>query len=249
MTPIKLGILVPSSNTNLEPLTCSILSSLPNVSVHFSRFPVTHIALSATALSQFDDTAILAAAQLLADAEVDVIGWSGTSSGWLGFEADEKLCQSIEQATGIKATTSVLALNHLLDIARGKEGDKLAFGLVTPYLDDVQDAVVRTYGKAGYEVGAESHLGKTVNVEFARVSENTLDGQVGEVVKQLGPGTKAISTFCTNLRAAQRARHWEEKYEGLFVFDTVATVIWDMLRVVGVDGKAIVGWGKLFEMA
>lgn len=248
MTPIKLGILVPSSNTNLEPLTCSILSSLPNVSVHFSRFPVTHIALSATALSQFDDTAILAAAKLLADAEVDVIGWSGTSSGWLGFEADEKLCQSIEQATGIKATTSVLALNHLLDIARGEEGGKLAFGLVTPYLADVQAAVVSTYGKAGYEVGAESHLGKTVNVEFARVSEETLDGQVEEVVKQLGPGTKAISTFCTNLRAAQRAKHWEEKYEGLYVFDTVATVIWDMLRVVGVDGKAIVGWGKLFGM-
>lgn len=249
MTPIKLGILVPSSNTNLEPLTCSILSSLPNVSVHFSRFPVTHIALSATALSQFDDTAILAAAKLLADAEVDVIGWSGTSSGWLGFEADEKLCQSIEQATGIKATTSVLALNHLLDIARGKHDGNLAFGLVTPYLDDVQAAVVSTYGEAGYEVGAESHLGKTVNVEFARVSEETLDGQVEEVVKQLGPGTKAISTFCTNLRAAQRAKHWEEKYEGLYVFDTVATVIWDMLRVVGVDGKAIVDWGKLFGMA
>ena len=114
MTRIKLGILVPSSNTNLEPLTNSILSSLDNVSVHFSRFPVTHIALSSVALSQFNDTAILAAAKLLADAQVDIIGWSGTSSGWLGFEADERLCRSIEEATGIKATTSVLALNRLL---------------------------------------------------------------------------------------------------------------------------------------
>lgn len=249
MPPLKLGILVPSSNTNLEPLTCSILSSLPQVSVHFSRFPVTHIALSATALSQFDDTAILAAAKLLADAEVDVIGWSGTSSGWLGFEADEKLCRSIEQATGIKATTSVLALNRLLDIARDKEGGKLPFGLVTPYLDDVQAAIVDTYGKAGYEVLAESHLGKTVNVEFARVSEETLDGQVDEVVKQLGPGSKAISTFCTNLRAAQRVKHWEEEYEGLYVFDTVATVIWDMLRLTGIDCRQTEGWGKLFELA
>ena len=79
---IKLGILVPSSNTSLEPLTSAIISSLPNVSVHFSRFPVTKIALSQDALAQFDDAPILHAAQLLADAEVDIIGWSGTSAGW-----------------------------------------------------------------------------------------------------------------------------------------------------------------------
>jgi maleate isomerase len=248
MALIKLGILVPSSNTNLEPLTCSILSSLPDVSVHFSRFPVTHIALSATALSQFDETAILAAASLLADAQVDVIGWSGTSSGWLGFEADEKLCRSIEQKTGIKATTSVLALNRLLDLVRGREGTPVPFGLVTPYLDDVQAAIVSTYGKAGYEVKAESHLRKTVNVEFAKVSEDTLDGQLDEVIGHLGDGTKVISTFCTNLKAAQRVQHWEEKYGDLYVFDTTATVVWDMLRMAGVDYTSVTQLGKLFEM-
>jgi maleate isomerase len=248
MAPIKLGILVPSSNTNLEPLTCSILSSLPDVSVHFSRFPVTHIALSATALSQFDETAILTAASLLADAQVDVIGWSGTSSGWLGFEADEKLCRSIEQKTGIKATTSVLALNRLLDLVREREGQPVPFGLVTPYLDDVQAAIVSTYGKAGYEVKAESHLRKTVNVEFAKVTEDTLDGQLDEVIGHLGDGTKVISTFCTNLKAAQRVQHWEEKYGDLYVFDTTATVVWDMLRMAGVDYTGITQWGKLFEM-
>jgi maleate isomerase len=248
MALIKLGILVPSSNTNLEPLTCSILSSLPDVSVHFSRFPVTHIALSATALSQFDETAILAAASLLADAQVDVIGWSGTSSGWLGFEADEKLCRSIEQKTGIKATTSVLALNRLLDLVREREGQPVPFGLVTPYLDDVQAAIVSTYGKAGYEVKAESHLRKTVNVEFAKVSEATLDEQLEEVISKMDSGTKVISTFCTNLRAAQRVQHWEEKYGNLYVFDTTATVVWDMLRMGGVDYTGITQWGKLFEM-
>ena len=248
MTPIKLGILVPSSNTNLEPLTWSILSSLPDVSVHFSRFPVTHIALSATALSQFDDTAILASAKLLADAQVDVIGWSGTSSGWLGFEADEKLCRSIEQQTGIKATTSVLALNRLLDLVREREGEPLQLGLVTPYLDDVQAAIVSTYGKAGYEVKAESHLRKTINVEFSKVNEDTLDGQMEEVIGQLGPGTKVITTFCTNLRAAQRVQFWEERYGDLYVFDTTATVVWEMLRMAGVDYKGISQWGRLFKM-
>lgn len=245
---IKLGVLVPSSNTSLEPLTSAILSLLPNVSVHFSRFPVTKIALSRDALSQFDDAPILFAAQLLADAEVDIIGWSGTSAGWLGFEADEKLCRSITEKTGVKATTSVLALNKLLAMVRERSANELQFGLVTPYLDDVQAAIQETYAKAGLAIKAESHLGKTVNVEFARVDETTLDGQMDDVVGRLGGGTKAVSTFCTNLRAAQRAQHWEGKYDGLVVFDTVATVVWDMLRLTGVDYKQIKGWGTLFEM-
>jgi maleate isomerase len=149
--------------------------------------------------------------------------------------------------TGIKATTSVLGLNKLLERVSGKD-EGMSFGLVTPYLDDVQEAIVATYAKGGFEIAAESHLGKTVNVEFARVSEDELDRQVEEVVARLGTGTKVVSTFCTNLRAAQRVRHWEEMYEGLYVFDTTATVVWDMLRMAGVNGSLIRGWGKSFEI-
>ena len=254
--PIKLGILVPSSNTSLEPLTNTLLSKLssvekPTVTVHYSRFPVTQIALSATALSQFDDSTILKAAKLLADAEVDLIGWSGTSAGWLGFEADERLCRRIEEETGIKATTSVLGLNRLLDISRGStgHGHDPSFGFVTPYLHDVSASVCKTYGEAGYLVSAESHLNKTVNTEFARVDEDTLDRQMEEVVGKLGAGSpKIVSTFCTNLRAAQRVAHWEGRYDNLIVLDTVATVVWDMLRILEVDYKGIEGWGKLFQL-
>lgn len=43
---IRLGILTPSSNTALEPMTAAMLSELPHVSAHFARFTVTEIALS-----------------------------------------------------------------------------------------------------------------------------------------------------------------------------------------------------------
>ena len=83
-SPVRLGVLTPSSNTALEPLTSAIVAGLPGVSAHFSRFKVTEISLSPDALGQFDDSKILAAAELLADAKVDVIGWSGTAAGWKG---------------------------------------------------------------------------------------------------------------------------------------------------------------------
>jgi maleate isomerase len=79
----------------LEPLTASILSSQPHVTEHFSRFPVTTIGLSSSALSPFEPHKLVEAAQLLAHAKVDVIGWSGTSPSLLGFAADEELCAVI----------------------------------------------------------------------------------------------------------------------------------------------------------
>src|SRR5689334_24286536 len=89
---IFLGMLTPSSNTILEPVTAAMLSGLPDVTAHFSRFKVTEIALSESALAQFDDSEILRAAELLAHAKVNVIAWNGTSSAWLGFERDVRLC-------------------------------------------------------------------------------------------------------------------------------------------------------------
>jgi maleate isomerase len=233
---IRLGVLTPSSNTALEPLTQALIAGLPEVSVHFSRFSVTQIALSADALGQFQRERILDAARLLADAHVDVIGWSGTSAGWLGFDTDVALCAAITEATGVPATTSVLALNRALQ-AFGIQ----RLGLVSPYLPDVQAKIIANYAALGIDASCESHLSLQDNFSFAEVSEATLDRQVSEVV---AAGAQAISTFCTNLHAAHRAEHWE-RLHGVPVFDTVTTVVWDMLKTTGVDTRRLAGWGRL----
>ena len=143
---VFLGMLTPSSNTILEPVTTAMISGLPEVTAHFSRFKVTEIALSEPALAQFDDSEILRAAELLAHAKVNVIAWNGTSSGWLGFERDVRLCERITGATGIPACTAMLALNEILE----KTGAKRV-GFVTPYLDDVQARINANYDNAGFQ--------------------------------------------------------------------------------------------------
>src|SRR5262245_57870512 len=72
---VFLGMLTPTSTTVLEPVTTTMISGLAEVTAHFSRFKVTEIALSAPALAQFDDSEILRAAELLADAQANVIAW------------------------------------------------------------------------------------------------------------------------------------------------------------------------------
>lgn len=237
---IRFGIVTPSSNTALEPLTQQIISQLPGVSVHFSRFRVLQIALSSDALAQFDNKPIIEAARLLADAKVDVIGWSGTSSGWLGFEADEKLCEEITTATGVPATTSVLGLNKLIKRLRITN-----MALLTPYTDDVQSAIIKTYARSGVNCSLENHLGKHDNASFGYISEEVLDAGFRELTAR---GATSVSVFCTGLRAAQLVDGWERK-TGAIVLDTVATVLWDMCIKTGVDMKCIEGWGSIFRLS
>ncbi|WP_249975502.1 maleate cis-trans isomerase family protein [Vreelandella olivaria] len=236
----RFGVLTPSSNTALEPLTSAMLAEVPGVSAHFSRFSVTEIALSQRALGQFDNTHVLAAAKLLADARVDVIGWSGTSAGWLGFDHDVALCQSIESETGIQATTSMLALNEIMAACQLRE-----FGLVTPYTDDVQQCIMANYHAQGFSVVAEDHLSISENFAFAEVSEETLTAQVRRVAEQ---GAPAIVVSCTNLNSAQLVAQWEAEL-GVPVLDTTATVVWKMLRMTGHANTPITGWGRLMEGA
>lgn len=235
---IRLGMLTPSSNTVLEPVTSAMVSGLPHVSAHFSRFTVTEISLREQALGQFDLEKILVAARLLADARVDVIAWNGTSSGWLGFDKDEVLCKQITEATGVPATTSVLALNEILE----KTGAH-RFGLATPYVDDVQQRILANYQRSGFDCTAERHLGLHVNYSFAEVGADTIRAVVRELARE---NVQAISTFCTNLRAAHLAEELEAE-TGIPLYDTISTVVWQSLRLAGVDTRALKGWGRLFR--
>jgi maleate isomerase len=237
---ILLGMLTPSSNTILEPISQAMVAGLPEVSVHFSRFKVTEIAWSASALAQFDDSEILRAAELLAHARVDVIGWNGTSSGWLGFEADVRLCERITSATGIAATTSMLALNEVLASTKVNQ-----LGFVTPYLDDVQNRILANYSALGIACRGERHLGLQDNFSFSEVTRQQIIDMTRTVARE---APQAISVICTNLNAAPLVDELEREV-GIPIYDTIATVIWKSLILAGVDPSRVTGWGTLFRKA
>ena len=239
MRRIRLGMLTPSSNTVLEPVTTEMIRDLPEVSSHFGRFRVTEISLRDQALGQFDNAAVLEAARLLADARVDVIAWNGTSSGWLGFEADERLCAAITAETGIPATTSVLALNEIM-----RQTGVRGFGLVTPYLHEVQARILANYAAAGLPCIAERHLNDPGNFSFSEVTEAQIEAMVRGVA---AAGPDCISTFCTNLRAAPLVARLEAEL-GLPIYDTISVVVWKALRMAGVDSSRVTGWGRLMVL-
>ncbi len=237
MTALRLGMLTPSSNTVLEPATAAMLHETPEITAHFARFRVTAINLGDGALAQFDHAPILAAAELLADAKVHAICWNGTSGGWRGFDADRALCAAITERTGIPATTATLALAdalRLLGTAR--------LGLVTPYLADVQQAIVATFGREGLAVVAERHLDDPGNFSFAAHTPETVAAMIRAVAAE---GADAAAVFCTNFRGATVAAALEAE-AGIPVLDSVALALWGAIRAAGGDPSRIRGWGRLF---
>lgn len=233
-------MLTPSSNTVLEPETSALLRALSHVSAHFGRFRVTQIALSDEADAQFAPDGIMRAVDLLRDARCDVIGWSGTSSSWLGFDTDHALCRKIEAGGGVRACTSVLALNELLARSGARR-----IGLVTPYLPDVQARIVANYAAIGIDVVAETHWGLQENFSFSTVGEERIAAAVRSAADAK---PDAIAILCTNVRGAPLVPALEAEL-GIPVFDSVATVVWKSLALCGEDPAALSDHGRLFGIA
>lgn len=233
-----LGMLTPSSNTTLEPVMARMLAGVPDVTAHAGRFRVTEITLGTRGIGQFDLEPMLSAADLLADAHCHSIVWNGTSAGWLGFDRDRELCKAIEQRTRTPATSSVLALAEIFRLT-----NVTRYGLVAPYTDDVQNAIVENFRHEGFETVAEKHLNISVNFDFSEVEAETIASMVREVAKAK---PQAISVFCTNMDGASLAEALEREI-GIPIYDTIATAVWGGLRTAGIAPSRVQGWGRLFR--
>ena len=234
----RLGMITPSSNSVLEPVTSAMLTGVEGVTAHFSRFRVTEIALDAAALNQFDASVMLPAADLLADAKVDAIAWNGTSASWLGVGRDRSLCEAIRGRTGVPATTSTLAC---IDAVRALGARRV--GLVSPYTDDVQRRIVDVWAEEGIAPHAERHLGLRDNFSFGEVAPATIIGMIRAVAAE---GVDAVVVLCTNLDGAALAGPLERELD-IAVLDSVAVTLWRTLALAGGDIGVLADWGRIFQ--
>jgi len=190
----RAGVMVPSSNTVVEDLWSDLAPAMPETRCHFARVSVTLITQDAESQAQFEQERMLAAASLVAELNPDQIVWAGTAAGWLGFERDVNICQQIEAITGITATSALLEVNRALGNI-----DARAIGLVTPYDEATEAAIIANYETAGIAVVARERLDLTVNTDYAAVPPSKL---LDMTTKVAHPDAQAIVILCTNLMGA-----------------------------------------------
>jgi maleate isomerase len=181
-----LATITPSGNTVVEAVTQALLRDWLDVLPIFSRIPVQ--GGSDPFPDGYDLDSMLRAAELLSHAKPDGILWNGSKGGVIGLKHDWDLCERITEATGIRSTTSGLAL----EAAMARKPVRL--GLVTPYNDAYQRRLMDAFAARGWLVSAEDHLGLGDNLAYAAVPRATIEAQA----ERVAPHCDVLLGWCTN---------------------------------------------------
>jgi maleate isomerase len=175
-TSRRVGLLVPSSNTVMEPDLWRALP--PGATLHTARMYLEDTTLEGE--SRMLDEHVLPAARDLATARPDLIVFGCTSAGALrGNPYDADLCRRISDMSGVP-TVSVIASVRQAIAASGAR----RVGVVTPYVDALNQPIRESVEADGVQVAGIAGLGISDNFEIAAVpvervldfAERTLDG-------------------------------------------------------------------------
>ncbi|WP_440939905.1 GAF domain-containing protein [Gordonia polyisoprenivorans] len=232
-------MIVPSSNTVVEPTTARMLAHRPDVTVVHTRIRVHTITIEGSGAA-FDAESMVSAARLLADAGVDVIVWNGTAGSWLGVRYDNDICAAITAATGVPATTSTLAI-----IAACRAFGVTRLAVATPYTPDVVAAIAAEYATHGICVVSHAEWGLSDNRSFADPPPAQVAELLAAAVGDSAP--EAVALICTNVDGEAVAGQMEHLL-GIPVLDSVAATLWWALEASG-GGAEIVGHATLLRQA
>lgn len=233
--PRFIGVVTPSGNTVVERVTAAILRDFADVTPIYSRTPV--FGESDPLPNRYALDEMLTAARLLAHARPEVLLWNGSKGAKIGVLHDRDYVARVEAETGIRTTTSILALDELLR-ARGL----MRVAIVSPYDSDYQRGLVQAWRAAGYEVVAERHRALKDNLSFASIPAGEIAAMVREAAESK---PDAVLTLCTNFPAATVIPAIEAE-TGIPMFDSVSIGVWHALKLTGIDTQPASAWGRIF---
>ena len=226
----RIGLLLPSSNTTMEPEFYSIAPS--GVSIHTARMmlhDVTPESLESMAGDAFD------AAELLSTAGVDVMVYGCTSGSLVkGIEWEENLVKELQKASGIPTVTTAGAVVEALKAVRATK-----VTVVTPYIDELNKLEKSFLEAHGFRVASIKGLGLTDNQMIGKVSSDEIRGLIDPT-----PGTDCLFISCTNLPVTSMIQDLESQYDVPVVTSNQASM-WSALSSMS-QGN-VEGYGTLLK--
>ena len=231
---MKIGLVVPSSNTSTEPDFYRVMP--PNVSLHSHR-----IWLEDTTLEDLDTMNRDAdqAARYVGTADVDVIAYACTSGSFLGGTGyDQDLLATLTKASGgapaIGTSPAMIEALTTLGIMR--------VSVVTPYLDSINERLREFLQGHGFEVVSIAGQQIVPNTEIGAQTPETI---LAFAKEHLDPSADGYFLSCTNWRAFEIVDQLERESGKPVVTSNQAT-IWAAFRSLGLQ-ESISGYGGLLK--
>lgn len=229
----RIGLLVPSSNTTVEP---EFYRALPkDVTLHVARLYLAQIATDSIAGMVGD---IETQSRALASADVDVIVLGAAAPSFLkGLGYDREMAKRIEAASGKRATTTSTAL---IEALQHLGVSRVVLGAA---YDDKVNAIARSFLEAnGCNVLAAHGLGLVDNLVVGRLDVSSAYDLARRIDR---PDAEAIVLACTNWKTMDAIERLEREL-GKPVVSTTQVSIWAALRAIGrIEG--VPGYGRLLR--
>ena len=193
--PARVGLMIPSSNTMMEVDFTRDLP--PGVALHTARMYMEDTTPAGE--NRMLDEFALPAARDLGTARPDVVVFGCTSAGALrGNDYDAELCERISELTGAPAVSTIGAVRAAIE-ASGAD----RIGVITPYVDELNEKIRASIEADGTQVAAIAGLGITENFEIAEVSATEIVAFAERALGALAAGGSIGLVFasCTNFGA------------------------------------------------
>lgn len=236
----KFGVIIPSTNTIVEPDFYRM--TVPGVTPHVARIHIRDQNLSSdeafeNLLKQIR-VEIQYAVERVMTAEPDymVMGMSAETF-WDGVEGNRKFTRMISDwAGGLPVATGAEACERALKLFNVRK-----IGVVTPYQPVGDRNVTRFFNDLGFEVTAIKGLRCPTAIAIAHVTEDELRRALMEV-NQEAEALVQVGTNLSMVRLADEAERWLGKP----VIAINAATYWMALRDNGIHDK-VYGCGRLLR--
>lgn len=190
-----MGLIVPSSNSVME---VDFYRNLPeHCTLHVARMHLSETTVAGE--NAMLDDFLPQAVEDLASVRPHVVVFGCTSAGALrGNEYDRQLCRDIGRRTGARVVSVIASVREAL-----KQTGARSIGVVTPYVDELNDRIRSSLETDGFQVPVVSGLGISENFLIAAVDPETIASFAAREID--GKPVDAVFISCTNFRGLQAA--------------------------------------------
>lgn len=231
-TRARLGMLLPSGNQAAEPQFNAMLPA--GVALHTTRLALK--GSSDEELMGMTDR-VEEAAQLVGDAEVDLVVFHCTAVSTWDASREQSIKDRIAKASGRPVTATSEAIVAALKTVGAK-----SIVMLSPYIDAINKREAAYFSNAGFKVLECLGLDKATAHDMMSVTP----AEWREfALARRNPDADAYLLSCTTVRSAEVADALEKELGRPVVTSNTSTV-WHCLRKMGIDDK-IEGYGRLLR--
>lgn len=199
---LRVGLIVPSSNTVMEPDFHRHIGTSAIVST--TRILLEDVTREAETRMLEED--LPQAIKRIGTTAPDVIVFGCTSAGALGkLSHDDAIARMIEETTGAKAVTVLRSVVMRLAAIRPHN-----IAVFTPYIEDLTNSIARSLAEAGFPPIKAAGMRIKANLEIGRVTPEEILRFLESQLSDIDPDCLFLS--CTNWRGIETIERLQKKF-------------------------------------